>query len=145
MRKLPPLVMLSTRVFLRLVLLALPFLAGAALVWFTMLGGHDINYYLAEHPPEWRHAKLLAVILGVELRAAGGLAARALAVRGAQPGIRRRQSRSGPRDECAHDSRTAHADRDSAVAVVAAAHRGDRRDHLVLPRDLGRRARLGGH
>ena len=65
MRKLPPLVILSTRVFLRLVLLALPFLAGAALVWFTMLGGHDINYYLAEHPPEWRHAKLLAVILGV--------------------------------------------------------------------------------
>jgi len=63
-RKLPWLIVLSTRVFLRLVLLALPFLAGAALVWFTMLQGHDINYYLAEHPPEWQRAKVLAVALG---------------------------------------------------------------------------------
>jgi glycerophosphoryl diester phosphodiesterase len=64
-RKLPWLFILSTRVFLRLVLLALPFLAGAGLVWFTMLRGHDINYYLAEHPPEWQRAKLLVIILGV--------------------------------------------------------------------------------
>ncbi len=64
LRKLPSLVVLSTRVFLRLVLLALPFLAAAGLVWFTMLAGHDINYYLAEHPPEWRRAILLAAILG---------------------------------------------------------------------------------
>ena len=63
-RKLPWLSLLSARVFLRLVLLALPFLAGAALVWFTMLRGHDINFYLAEHPPEWRRAKVLAVVLG---------------------------------------------------------------------------------
>ena len=64
LRRLPALILLSTRMFLRLVLLALPFLAGAAFVWFVMLGGHDINYYLAEHPPEWRRAKLLAVVLG---------------------------------------------------------------------------------
>jgi glycerophosphoryl diester phosphodiesterase len=63
-RKLPWLFVLSTRVFLRLVLLALPFLAGAALVWFTMLRGHDINYYLAEHPPEWQRAKVLVILLG---------------------------------------------------------------------------------
>ena len=62
-RKLPSLMLLSTRVFLQLLVLALPFLAVAAFVWFTMLGGHDINYYLAESPPEWRRAKLLAVIL----------------------------------------------------------------------------------
>jgi glycerophosphoryl diester phosphodiesterase len=63
-RKLPKLILLSSRVFLRLVLLALPFLAVAALAWFTTLRGHDINYYLAEHPPEWRRAKLLVLVLG---------------------------------------------------------------------------------
>ena len=62
--KLPWLVILSARVFLRLVLLALPFAAAAGLVWFTMLRGHDINYYLAEHPPEWQRAKLLVGIVG---------------------------------------------------------------------------------
>ena len=64
LRKLLSLILVSTRVFLRLVLLALPFVAAAGLVWFTMLAGHDINYYLAEHPPEWQRAKLLAAILG---------------------------------------------------------------------------------
>ena len=64
LRRLPALIVLSTRMFLRLLLLALPFLAGAAFIWFVMLGGHDINYYLAEHPPEWRRAILLAVVLG---------------------------------------------------------------------------------
>lgn len=53
---LPRLVTVSARVFLRLVVLTLPFLAAAVLVWFTMLAGHDINYYLDEHPPEWRRA-----------------------------------------------------------------------------------------
>ena len=64
LRRLPALIVLSTRMFLRLLLLALPFLAGAAFIWFVMLGGHDINYYLAEHPPEWRRAILLGVVLG---------------------------------------------------------------------------------
>ena len=64
LRRLPALIVLSTRMFLRLVLLALPFLAGVAFIWFVMLGGHDINYYLAEHPPEWRRAILLGAILG---------------------------------------------------------------------------------
>jgi glycerophosphoryl diester phosphodiesterase len=63
--RLPRLIELSVRVFLRLVALALPFLAVVAVVWFTMLAGHDINYYLAENPPEWRRAKLIAVVLGV--------------------------------------------------------------------------------
>ncbi len=63
LRLLPRLILLSARVFLRLLLLALPFLAAAAVIWFTMLGRHDINYYLAEHPPEWQRAKLIAVAL----------------------------------------------------------------------------------
>ena len=64
LRLLPKLILLSARVFLRLLTLALPFLGAAATVWFTMLSGHDINYYLAEHPPEWQRAKLIAVVLG---------------------------------------------------------------------------------
>jgi glycerophosphoryl diester phosphodiesterase len=64
LRLLPQLIVLSTRVFLRLLLLALPFLAVLGVVWFTMLAGHDINYYLAEQPPEWRRALLIAAVLG---------------------------------------------------------------------------------
>jgi glycerophosphoryl diester phosphodiesterase len=64
LRRLPSLLRLALRVFLRLVLLALPFLALAGVVWFTMLAGHDINYYLAESPPEWRRARLIAIALG---------------------------------------------------------------------------------
>ena len=64
LRRLHSLLLLSARVFLRLVWLALPVLALAAVVWFSMLREHDINYYLAEQPPEWLRARLLAVILG---------------------------------------------------------------------------------
>jgi glycerophosphoryl diester phosphodiesterase len=63
LRRLPQLAVLSVLVFLRLVLLALPFLAAAAYTWFTTLDGHDINYYLAEEPPEWKRARLAAVAL----------------------------------------------------------------------------------
>jgi len=63
LRRLPQLAVLSVLVFLRLVLLALPFLAAAAYIWFTTLDGHDINYYLAEEPPEWKRARLTAVAL----------------------------------------------------------------------------------
>lgn len=55
---------LGARAFLRVVLLALPFLAILALVWFTTLAGRDVNYYLAEHPPEWRRALLVALVCG---------------------------------------------------------------------------------
>ena len=64
LKRLPQLAFLSTRVFLRLLLLALPFLAVAGLGWFTTLAGQDINYYLTEEPPEWQRAKLLAILLG---------------------------------------------------------------------------------
>lgn len=61
LRLLPRLVLLSARVFLRLCVLALPFLAVAGLVWFATLRGHDINYYLAEQPPEFHRARLIVV------------------------------------------------------------------------------------
>jgi glycerophosphoryl diester phosphodiesterase len=63
LRRLPNLALLSARVFIRLVVLALPFLALAGLVWLTMLRGHDVNYYLAEEPAEWRRAKLIVLAL----------------------------------------------------------------------------------
>jgi glycerophosphoryl diester phosphodiesterase len=55
---------LGARMFLRVVLLALPFLAIAALVWFATLHGRDVNYYLAERPPEWRAALRAAAVGG---------------------------------------------------------------------------------
>jgi glycerophosphoryl diester phosphodiesterase len=64
-RRLPAILLLATHVFLRLVLLLLPFAAIAAGYWFAQLAGRDINYYLAEDPPEWRRAKLLLLALGL--------------------------------------------------------------------------------
>ena len=74
--RLTDIVLLATRVFLRLLLLALPFLAAAGAAWLLMLGDHDINYYLAENPPEWRRIKLLVLVLvaGYALAAAWFLA-----------------------------------------------------------------------
>jgi glycerophosphoryl diester phosphodiesterase len=61
--RLPKLIELSTRIFLRILLMALPFLGIAALVWFTILSDHDINFYLSENPPIWRYAKIGAGVL----------------------------------------------------------------------------------
>jgi glycerophosphoryl diester phosphodiesterase len=64
MRRLPRLLELAARVFVRLLVLALPFLLVAgALAWST-LREHDVNYYLAERPPEWRRALLVAGLMG---------------------------------------------------------------------------------
>jgi glycerophosphoryl diester phosphodiesterase len=60
----PALLRLALRILARLVLLALPFLLGALLVWYALLRAHDINFYLAERPPEWRRALLLLIALG---------------------------------------------------------------------------------
>ena len=72
LRRLPRLIGLSTRAFLRLAVLLLPFIAVAAIVWFTMLGEQDINYYLAENPVEWQRAKAIVGVaaLGYVLLAA---------------------------------------------------------------------------
>jgi glycerophosphoryl diester phosphodiesterase len=59
----PLLILMGLRIFLRLLLLALPFLAIIAVVWFTNLAGHDINYYLTDKPPEWKRALLVVAVL----------------------------------------------------------------------------------
>jgi glycerophosphoryl diester phosphodiesterase len=64
LRQLPALILLGGRMFLRLAVLCLPFLAGCAVIWLTTLRGHDINYYLTERPPEWVRALRLAGMLG---------------------------------------------------------------------------------
>ncbi len=65
--KLRVLIRLGARMFARVVLLSLPFLAIVALVWFTTLAGRDVNYYLSESPPEWRRALLAASVAGAGL------------------------------------------------------------------------------
>jgi glycerophosphoryl diester phosphodiesterase len=69
-RRLPALLALSVRVLARLALLALPFLLAALLLWHTLLGSHDINYYLALHPPEWQRALLWGALLALAFAAA---------------------------------------------------------------------------
>jgi glycerophosphoryl diester phosphodiesterase len=64
LKRMPQLAFLSARVFVRLLLLALPFLAVAGVVWFTTLAGQDINYYLTEEPPAWGRAMLIFIVLG---------------------------------------------------------------------------------
>jgi glycerophosphoryl diester phosphodiesterase len=72
LRRLPKILALSTRVFLRLLLAALPFLAVASAVYLLTLQDHDINYYLAESPPEWRRARLVAIVLGLGFAVTAG-------------------------------------------------------------------------
>jgi glycerophosphoryl diester phosphodiesterase len=63
-RRLPGILALAARIVLRLVLIALPFVLAAALAWRGWLGEHDINYYLAEQPPEWTRTLRFAAVLG---------------------------------------------------------------------------------
>jgi len=42
---------LATRILIRVLLIATPFLAAGGLLYLLLLGNHDINYYLAERPP----------------------------------------------------------------------------------------------
>jgi glycerophosphoryl diester phosphodiesterase len=46
-----PVVRLALRIFVRVLLIALPFLAVGGLVYLLLLGDHDINFYLARRPP----------------------------------------------------------------------------------------------
>jgi glycerophosphoryl diester phosphodiesterase len=76
LRRLPALAALAASVSVRLLVLALPFLLAAALLWWTTLREYDVNYYLAEHPPEWRRALAIGAVLGATYAV---LAARLLA------------------------------------------------------------------
>lgn len=42
---------LTIRIFVRALIIALPFLVAGGIVYMLLLREHDINYYLTEHPP----------------------------------------------------------------------------------------------
>jgi glycerophosphoryl diester phosphodiesterase len=46
-----PVIMLTLRIFVRALLVALPFVVAGGLVYLVLLREHDINYYLTERPP----------------------------------------------------------------------------------------------
>ena len=52
---------------LRLLAYLVPFLGVAGLVAWQLLGAHDINFYLSEHPPEFMIAVAVATVLGAVL------------------------------------------------------------------------------
>lgn len=58
---------LALQVLLRVLLNLLPFVLLIYLLYLWLVSEYDINYYLAEQPPEWR----LAVALGAAVGAAG--------------------------------------------------------------------------
>jgi len=59
-RRAASLVRLAGHLILRLLLVALPFLAAIGGIYLAFLGEHDINFYLTDEPPEFRRAVLLA-------------------------------------------------------------------------------------
>ena len=65
LRRFPALVRLGLLQLLELALAAAPFVLGLGAVKFALLSGHDINYYLSEHPPEWNRALVLAGLLAL--------------------------------------------------------------------------------
>ena len=94
--RLDELARIGLRVFARVLLLALPFLAILALVWFTTLAGHDVNYYLAERPPEWRRALLAAWIVAAGFGFVAAGAVRPLDLRDADHDVPRTLARRHP-------------------------------------------------
>jgi len=55
---------LALLVLLRVLLNLTPFVVLLGLVYLWLLNEYDINYYLAERPPEWRLAVALGVVIG---------------------------------------------------------------------------------
>lgn len=70
-RKLPVILLLGIHALLRILVLVLPFGAVAGGVYWMLLRHHDINYYLARHPPEFIWAAVLVgavlLVLGILL------------------------------------------------------------------------------
>lgn len=52
---------------LRLLAYLVPFLVAVGLVAWRLLGKHDINFYLSEHPPEFLITVIVAALLGAVL------------------------------------------------------------------------------
>ena len=63
MRKLPRLAGLAAAILVRVAVVLVPAAGLLALLYFRLPGGHDINYYLATEPPEWRRTRLLALLI----------------------------------------------------------------------------------
>jgi glycerophosphoryl diester phosphodiesterase len=61
---LPRLLALCFRFILLVAMCSVPFVAGLLAVHFTLLGEHDINFYLAEKPPVFVTALSLAAVIG---------------------------------------------------------------------------------
>ncbi len=62
-RHVPQLVRLAEHIIARLLLVAAPFLAAVGGVYLLFLGKYDINFYLADRPPEFWGAVALAGLL----------------------------------------------------------------------------------
>lgn len=60
---------LTARIVARCLLIAVPFLAAAGLIYGTLLGEFDINFYLAEKPPAFWAAVIIGAGLGLGLSA----------------------------------------------------------------------------
>ncbi len=80
--RIPAILALAGLLALRLLLRAAPFLVAGFLAARALLGAHDINFYLAERPPEFLRAAALGGALALGLAAVLGerLAAWALAL-----------------------------------------------------------------
>lgn len=64
-----PVLQVAARLVALTLLTIAPFLAAAAGVYFTLLGKHDINYYLQEKPPAFGAAVAIGVVIIVVLSA----------------------------------------------------------------------------
>ncbi|MBK1632493.1 hypothetical protein CKO31_17445 [Thiohalocapsa halophila] len=65
-RRLVPILSVSVRLVVRVLALAIPFIALAAATAWLALSAHDINYYLAERPPVfWIAAVVIGLLLAV--------------------------------------------------------------------------------
>lgn len=60
---------LTAHMIVRLLVIVVPFGAAAGLVYLTLLHEHDINFYLARHPPEFWITAAIAAVLGAALAA----------------------------------------------------------------------------
>ncbi len=58
---------LAARIIFRTVLVAAPFLVALGLVYITLLGEYDINYYLKGKPPVFFIAAAIGAVIGVAL------------------------------------------------------------------------------
>ena len=71
--RLHAILMLGSHLLARALIIAVPFVITAFVIYKKFLGSHDINYYLNEHPPEFIRA---AIVVGLLMAAMVALLAR---------------------------------------------------------------------